>query len=71
MFRKVSNKVRNQGKTTDKKTHLLFIDFSSAYNNINRERLYSTLERKRILSDESLERLKFIHDKVSIVMGEE
>ena len=44
-----------------KEKHIqVYIDFSSAYNTIDRRRLYTILKEKRILSDEEVNFLSFL-----------
>ncbi len=43
VLEKIRQFVEKQGNTLKDRTHLLFIDYKSAYNNINREVLYQKL----------------------------
>lgn len=54
---------------TKKDAILVFIDFSSAYDCINRKILYDLILEKGILNVEQLEIIKFIHSSISIKLG--
>lgn len=43
---------------------MLFIDFSSAYNTVNRNILYKIIKNKKILENSELEFLKMMHQKL-------
>jgi len=60
MFRKFREKDRPK---------LLFIDVKSAYDSVNRTKLYDILVKKSVLSIGSLQLLKFIHCKMNIKLG--
>lgn len=49
--------------------YLLFLDFSSAYDTINRKLLYQRLKDKQVLADEEIEIIKFIHSNIRIKLG--
>jgi len=53
----------NKFKKKDKMI-LLFIDFRSAYNTINRLRLYEILRRNNILEDQEIIFLKMMQDNL-------
>ena len=44
----------------------LFIDYKSAYNTINRERLYQIISSKGILTEEETQFLRILHSRVYI-----
>ena len=45
----------------------LLIDFKSAYNTVNRQRLYEIMLKKNILPPEEIEFLKILHDNLYFV----
>ena len=47
-----------------------FIDLKSAYNRVNLTQLYEITQRKRILNDEKLQLLKFIHANIRVTLGQ-
>ena len=50
---------RPQGQQN--RPHTVFIDFSKAYDRVNRSKLYKILEEKEILKEDEIELLKCIH----------
>jgi hypothetical protein len=46
-----------------------FIDMSSAYNRVNLSKLYSKMATRKILTEEKLNLLKFIHKNVEVTLG--
>ncbi len=48
---------------------LLFIDFKSAYNNVNLDMLFSTLLSKRILNDDEITFLRTLYSKTTLTVG--
>ena len=49
---------------------VVFFDFKSAYNTVNRELLYQQLLEKAILTDQEVIWLRSLHSKVTIQSGE-
>ena len=43
---------------------MLFVDYSSAYDRVDRNRLYSYLESRNILPPFALQLLKFLHQRL-------
>ena len=50
---------------------VLFIDFKSAYNTVNRDILWEVMARKEVLEPNELEFLKCSHDKIYFVANGE
>ncbi len=48
----------------DKKLYAIFIDFKSAYNTINRQKVYKLLLEKNILTKEEIIFMKCLHNKL-------
>ena len=71
VFKEIKTQMLTQGNTVEKRIHVLFVDYSSAYNNIIREKLYQRLEEKQIVSKDKLNLLKFIHQQTKVVIGDE
>jgi len=53
------------------RTFLLFLDFSSAYNTVLHDKLFSILEEKCVLSSDEVQLLKAIYCRTSIELGKE
>ena len=53
-------------KGKDENACFLFIDFSTAYDKVLRQKLYRKLKNKKILSINKMKLLKFIHHNISI-----
>jgi hypothetical protein len=47
----------------------LFIDFSSAYDRVDRRILYNALEKRNVLDKPKLDLLKFIHKHMNVRIG--
>ena len=56
-------------KKKRKSWFMLFVDFKSAYDLVDREKLYSIIESKNILNKGELQLIKFIHQKSIISLG--
>jgi hypothetical protein len=48
---------------------VVFIDFSNAYNTVNREILYKILEKDKILEKQEVQYLRAIHERITISCG--
>lgn len=49
--------------------YVIFVDFSSAYDTIQRKKLYEILHTKRILNESKIQILKFVHQNLRIKLG--
>jgi len=57
-------------KANDKDNYaLLFLDMSSAYDNVTIKHVYKYLEENKVLTADELKLLKFIHSNITIKMG--
>jgi hypothetical protein len=62
---------RKQQKKRGPKGAILFIDFKSAYNNVNIEQLFTILRDKQILEHDEIEFLRALYSKTYISTGSE
>ena len=53
-------------KGKDENACLLFIDFSTAYDKVIRSILYEKMKAKKVLSENNMKLLKFIHKNITI-----
>ncbi len=53
------------------RTYLLFLDFTSAYNTVLHQELFTILEKKNVLDQSQIQLLKAIYSRISIGLGEE
>ena len=49
----------------------VFIDFSSAYDMVLRDKLYKLIRSKKILDENEIQLTNYFHDKLTIVMGKD
>ena len=61
-------KVKNIKKEKNKNQGVLFIDFSNAFNTVNRELLYRILKEKSILTTWETEWLQGLHERLELRM---
>jgi len=59
----------NDKRKMSKNGALLFLDMSSAYDNIVRKKVYKFIEKNNILTKNELKLLKFIHSNIKIQVG--
>ena len=61
-------KIRTYNKRD--KSSIIYIDLKSAYNTINREKLFKIIKNKQILNDEEIEFLTKLNDSVYFKVNE-
>ena len=59
----------NDKKQMSNKGALLFLDMSSAYDNVIREKVYKIIENKKMLNENEMKLFKFIHSNIEIKVG--
>ncbi len=52
------------------KCYGVFLDFSSAYDRVDRGILYELVQKHKVLRADSLQLLKFIHARLNVVIGQ-
>ena len=48
---------------------MTFIDFTNAYDSVNRSKLYKILKEKNILLKHEIDIIKFIHSNLKVTIG--
>ena len=61
MIETIKNKTR---RASGQEKDLLYVDFSNAYNTVDRGRIYQIIRAKGILTSDETEFLKAMHDRV-------
>ena len=51
------------------RTHIVFLDLSSAYDHVERDRLYEILKEKKVMPENKIKLLQFIHCNLVTTFG--
>ena len=57
------------GKSKFKPKAIIFIDFKSAYNNVNLDMLFAILDQNKILDPEEINFLRALYSKTTLTIG--